>query len=209
MKIVESGFMFEDEIDGEAVLRKLERCGRTCYKSEEKITSESARKFVHMLLHEKHHESVIEHVSITVRIICDRGVSHEIVRHRLAAYSQESTRYCNYSKEKFGSEIAISPMLDGLTSEQVDRRMKLYDHIQSVYLEESSEGIAPQQARDNLPTCLKTEIVVTFNLREWRHFFKQRCSKKAHPQIRKITIPMLREFQRLIPVVFDDIQPEE
>lgn len=208
MRLQETGFIIEDPIDGEEILRRIERAGRTCYKSEDKITSESARAFVRKIL-ASGHESVIEHVSISVRFICDRGLSHEIVRHRLASYSQESTRYCNYSKGKFGNGITLSPMLDGLTREQVERRLALYKHIEQVYLAEIEEGVKPQQARDNLPTCQKTEIVMTCNVREWRWFFIKRAKAGAHPKmIRELAAPLLLAFQRRIPVLFDDIEPD-
>lgn len=160
-----------------------------------------------MLLHEKCHESVIEHVSVTGRVICDRGVSHEIVRHRLAAYSQESTRYCNYKSK--GVKV-IEPLfyLGEENKEKFDEWFAAMQDAERHYLRLLELGSTPQEARSVLPNSLKTEIVITYNLREWRHFFKLRCAKAAHPQMREITIPMLREFQRLIPGIFDDIQPE-
>lgn len=128
-------------------------------------------------------------------------MTHEIVRHRIASYSQESTRYCNYSNEKFGGEITfIQPDFE-LSSEDKE----LLKIIESHYLLRLKQGLSPQQTRYFLPNGLKTEIVMTMNLREWRHFFKLRCSPKAHPQMREITIPLLEEFRKLIPVVFDDI----
>ena len=106
MKIIKPEFIIEDNIDGNEILRKIEKAGRTCYKSEDKVTNDSSKQFIKKIL-KIGHESVIEHEKITVRIICDRGVTHEIVRHRIASYSQESTRYCNYSKNKFGNEISV------------------------------------------------------------------------------------------------------
>ena len=206
-KIIVSSFKIEDSIrgrgDGIELLKHIERAGRTCYKSE-CLTDDSAQEFVAKRIREGHH-SILEHEKITVRVVCDRGVSHEIVRHRLGSYSQESTRYCNYSKDRFGKEITLIPMMDDLTTAQVDRRMALYKHMEEVYMAEIDEGIAPQQARDNLPTCLKTEIVMTYNVREWRHFFTLRTAKNAHPQMRKVMRPLLAEFRRLIPVAFDDV----
>jgi thymidylate synthase (FAD) len=205
MKIIKPSFEILTNVDGQLMLQRIEYAGRICYKSESRVTFNSAWAFVQRII-KSGHESVIEHESVTVRIICDRGVSHEIVRHRLASYSQESTRYCNYGKT---GEIVLSPMMWGLTDAQILRRKALYQNIEEVYLAEVSEGVSPQQARDNLPTCLKTEIVMTCNLREWRHFFKLRTAPAAHPQMREITIPMLVEFKRLIPIVFDDIAPKE
>jgi thymidylate synthase (FAD) len=195
MKIIRPGFVVEDKIDGEEMLRKIEAAGRTCYKSEERITSQSARVFVRNLI-ARGHESVLEHEKVTVRIFCDRGVSHEIVRHRIASYSQESTRYCNYG----GSVTYISP--DFLLSPE--DRMVL-DLLERHYTKRLAEGLTPQQARYFLPNGLKTEIVCTFNLREWRHFFRLRTASAAHPQMRQITLPMLEWFKDAIPVVFDDI----
>ena len=106
MKIIKPGFEFITPINGSVILKRLEECGRVCYKSEGKITDDSAPKFVAGII-KRGHEAVLEHCSFTVKFICDRGVSHEIVRHRLASYCQESTRYCNYGKDQFGSEITV------------------------------------------------------------------------------------------------------
>lgn len=209
MNIIEPSFEILDEIDGKEILKKLEKAGRTCYKSEDKITEDSAEKFVHMLIFDKHHESVIEHEKVTVRVICDRGVSHEIVRHRIASYSQESTRYCNYSKDKFDNNVTfVKPCFfpeDSLNFLTWEMAMKI---AEDSYLDLINNGATPQEARSVLPNSLKTEIVMTMNLREWRHFFKLRTSKAAHPQMKEIAIPMLLEFDRLIPVVFEDLAKE-
>lgn len=205
MKIVEPSFEIMDKIEGNSILKKVELCGRVCYKSEKAITEESAEKFVRNII-ESGHESVLEHEKVTVRIICDRGVTHEIVRHRIASYSQESTRYCNYSKDKFGGEISfIRPCF----WEDDDRKFELWKNAmykcEKIYLEMIESGATPQEARSVLPNSLKTEIIVSMNLREWRHFFKLRTSERAHPQMREIAISLLMEFKKLIPVVFDDI----
>lgn len=209
MKIIKPSFIIEDALDGEKLLQKIEKYGRTCYKSEDKLTPESARKFVKRIL-EIGHESVIEHEKITVRIICDRGVTHEIVRHRIASYSQESTRYCNYSKNKFGSEITvIEPCFWKIEDEKDKKKYEIWKRAQSeaekAYLELIDLGATPQEARSVLPNSLKTEIVVTMNIREWRHFFKLRTSKAAHPQMREIAQPLLDEFKKQVPIFFDDI----
>lgn len=226
MKIISPSYRFENPSETVGMLHLLERAGRTCYKSEEKITEESAIKFVTMLL-ARGHESVLEHEKVTVRVICDRGVTHEIVRHRLGSYSQESTRYCNYGHE--GEITVILPLwYQGAHEELRDAYPIATDdfhrypltHIrylrwrnacevtERMYLELLFLKAQPQEARAVLPNSLKTEIVITYNLREWRHFFKLRTAKAAHPQMREITIPMLRDFKRLIPVIFDDITPE-
>ncbi|MBI5147705.1 MAG: FAD-dependent thymidylate synthase [Parcubacteria group bacterium] len=202
MEIVKPCFIFEDEIDGERILKNLERYGRTCYKSEDRITPDSARKFVTRIL-ESGHESVIEHEKVTVRIVCDRGVTHEIVRHRIASYSQESTRYCNYKSR--GIKV-IEPLFFIGDDEKYRIWLNAMRTCEGAYNALIGAGANPQEARSVLPNSLKTEIVVTYNLREWRHFFKLRCSNKDHPQMREIAVPLLQEFRRLIPVIFDDIQ---
>lgn len=208
MRIIEPSFVIMP-VNGEEILKNIELAGRTCYKSEDKITEDSARKFVAGII-KSGHESVIEHEKITVRIICDRGVTHEIVRHRIASYSQESTRYCNYSNDKFDNELTfIRPFYwknDGLKMDIWEDSMR---QIEDKYMDLITLGATPQEARAILPNSLKTEIVVTMNLREWRHFFKVRCSPAAHPQMREVAIPILKKFKEIIPVVFDDIQVEE
>lgn len=204
MEIIKPNFIIEDEVDGEKILKSIERYGRTCYKSEDKISKDSAKKFVKMIINNGH-ESVLEHEKITVRIICDRGVTHEIVRHRIASYSQESTRYCNYKSR--GIKV-IKPIFFVESEEKYDIWRKAMESAETAYNKLIELGSSPQEARSVLPNSLKTEIVVTYNLREWRHFFKLRCSKKAHPQMREVTLPLLEVFKQKIPVVFDDIFPE-
>jgi thymidylate synthase (FAD) len=205
-------------INGNEILNHIERCGRTCYKSEDKITSESGIKFVRGIVKSGHH-SVIEHFNITVRVICDRGVSHELVRHRLAAYSQESTRYCNYNNDKFDNQLTIIKpdwtLLEpgNYTFDDLNKiidtatRIWLQSMLQSEnnYKDLISEGWTPDKARSVLPNALKTEVVMTANLREWRHVLNLRCSKPAHRQIREIMMPLLKELHHQIPGVFDDI----
>lgn len=206
MKIIEPSFEILDRINGMEMLRKIELCGRVCYKSESKITEESAAKFIKNILNSGH-ESVLEHEKVTVRIICDRGVSHEIVRHRIASYSQESTRYCNYSKDGFGNELTfIKPVFWKENKQQMLNWERSMADMEHDYMQAIQAGATPQEARSILPNSLKTEIIVTMNLREWRHFFKLRTSSKAHPQMREIAIPLLADFKTLIPIVFDDIE---
>jgi len=223
MKIIEQAWHFQEDVDGSAILRKIEDAGRTCYKSEDKATDDSARKFVSGVIKAGHY-SVIEHHNITVKIITDRGVTHEIVRHRIASYSQESTRYCNYSHDKFGNEITvILPVwfvgfTDGNLSrpeEDLEGRKRqaqfalwklTCEQIEKAYFELLKAGQSPQEARAVLPNSLKTELVMTANLREWRHFFKLRASPQAHPQIRFLAMDMLKVFQKKIPVVFDNLE---
>jgi len=184
-------------------LQIIERAGRTCYQSKED-DSKPAEQFVRMIL-KRGHESVIEHASATLRIVCDRGVTHEIVRHRLASYSQESTRYCNYGKT---GEIRViePPNLEGEMRKVWDHAVKI---AEAGYLAMVENGIKPQIARSILPNCLKTEIVMTCNFREWRHFFKLRCAPAAHPQMREVANMALCILYEKCPVVFEDIFKNE
>jgi thymidylate synthase (FAD) len=205
MNIISPSFEFITEVDGGRVLARLERIGRVCYKSEANITAESAKGFVRGILRSGH-ESVIEHESVSVKIICDRGVSHEIVRHRLASYSQESTRYCNYGAAKFGGGLTlIRPFFWKDDPEKYAIWEETMRCIEANYLRLLSLGARPEEARAILPNSLKTEIVVTMNLREWRHFFALRADSHAHPQMREIAVPLLARFREKIPVLFDDI----
>ncbi|KAA6327568.1 Thymidylate synthase ThyX [termite gut metagenome] len=205
MKAIVPYFIIESKIDGNEILKHIESAGRTSYKSEDCITNDSAEKFVKMILN-KGHLSVIEHHSVTVRVICDRGVSHEIVRHRLASYTQESTRYCNYTKGKFGSEITvIKPCFWDEKDEKYLIWKQTIEVIEKAYNNLIELGASPQEARNILPNSLKTEIVMTMNLREWHHFFTLRTSQAAHPQMREISIPLLQEFRKRTPIIFDNI----
>lgn len=207
MKKVNQSYEIMSDIDGLKMIKNIELYARICYKSEDVITDGSAQKFVTNLI-KWGHESPLEHESITVKFITDRGISHEIVRHRIAAYNQESTRYCNYSIGKFDGEISVVPSASIEENEEAKKITdKLLAKSEKVYMKLIKMGIKPQDARDVLPTCLKTEIVCTYNLREWRHFFKLRTNKAAHPKIRELSIELLEEFKRRIPVVFDDIIP--
>ena len=200
MKIINASYKIESPIDGAEILKRIEKAGRTCYKSEDRITEESAKSFVRMLI-ERGHESVLEHESITVRFVCDRGISHEIVRHRIASFSQESQRYVRYN----GDIEFINPRMPNAKAYEAWR--ELCERAEETYRELLSYDVQPQQARAVLPNSTKTEIVMTANLREWRHFLKLRTAKAAHPQMRELTVPLLKELQERLPVVFDDIQP--
>lgn len=213
MKIIKANYeiLNTDELNGYKILKNIEAIGRTCYKSENNTTDISSDKFVRMLIN-KGHEAMIEHNSISVKFICDRGVSHELVRHRLASFAQESTRYCNYSDDKFGNEITvIEPCFFNIRGSSIQRAIQRGIWVNSCINAEESyfklieNGASPQEARTVLPNSLKTEIVMTMNVREWRHFFKLRCDKAAHPQMRELTMPLLKEMSVRIPVVFDDI----
>lgn len=208
MKIIKPYAQIVDNIDGQEVLKKIEACGRVCYKSEGRIKDGSAEKFVASII-QRGHEAVLEHVSVTVKFVVDRGVSHEIVRHRLASYCQESTRYCNYSKDDFCSEITVirpSFLEEGTTAWNY---WESNCHVaERSYFDMLAWGYTPQEARCVLPHSLKTEAVMTANLREWRTFFKLRTAVAAHPQMLEVTRPLLDKLKTLVPVVFDDLNYE-
>ena len=218
MKIIKQSWEFLNSGSVVDALHLIEAAGRTCYKSEDKMNEESAPNFVRRIIKSGHH-SVLEHFNISVRIITDRGVTHEIVRHRLASYSQESTRYCNYSQDKFGKEITV--ILPVWFEELANQKMAYADWIyqkmayadwvasmtyaESVYFRLLGYGQLPQQARSVLPNSLKTEIIMTCNIREWRHFFTLRASPAAHPQMKDLATSMLKGFQEAMPVFFEDL----
>lgn len=205
MKIIEPSWSFEDEIHPKAIMEKIERAGRTCYKSEERIGDGTAERFILGII-KRGHESVLEHASVTVRMICDRGVSHELVRHRIASYSQESTRYCNYSGGKFGGELTfIRPCYWSTKPMHYARWGEAMLYAEATYNDLIRIGATPEEARSVLPNSLKTEVVVSMNIREWRHFFKLRTSPAAHPQMREIAGMMLEGFREKLPVLFGDI----
>lgn len=198
--IIDPQVIIQDEIT-EDILKSIERYGRVCYKSENLINEASAPGFVRNIIG-RGHESVIEHEKITVIYVTNRGITHEIVRHRIASYSQESTRYCNYQNKM----VFIRPFYFPEGSEAYEIWKDAVSSAARAYLTLLQRGARPEQARGVLPADLKSEIVVTYNLREWRHFFKLRGNQRAHPQIRQIAIPTLLEFKKKIPVIFDDIE---
>lgn len=185
----------------------IELAGRTCYKSEDKITEKSADEFIERIKNFKH-ESVLEHGSITVRFIVDRGISHELVRHRLASFSQESTRYCNYGKDKFGNEITVIDPRPHISDAEFQIWKASCENAQDYYFTLlKGHGTSPQMARSVLPNSLKTEVVMTANPREWRHVFKVRAHRDAHPQMVEVMKPLLAEFQQRWPALFGDVNP--
>ena len=209
MKAIKPYTQIMSAIDGQEILKKIEKVGRVCYKSEGKIEDGSAEKFVSALV-KRGHEAMLEHESITIKFVVDRGVSHEIVRHRLASFAQESTRYCNYGKDDFGSEITfIKPIFFEDGTETYEMWRHSCEDAEAAYFNLLDCGCTPQEARAVLPNSLKTELVMTANLREWRHFFKLRAANstgKAHPQMLEVTRPLLDKLKWLIPIVFDDIE---
>ena len=204
MKIVSPDFEVLSLVDGQAILHDIERCGRVCYKSEDKITETSAQAFVGNII-KRGHEAVLEHASVTVKFTVDRGVSHEIVRHRLAAYCQESTRYCNYSKDGFGRQVTfIQPHFLDRGTRGWELWVLACEQAEKAYFDLLNWGCSPQEARAVLPNSLKTEVVMTANLREWRHFFKLRTASTAHPQMQEVAKMLLKQMREMVPGVFDD-----
>lgn len=212
MRVINAGYEIISDLNGAEILKHIERCARVCYKSEDRITDGSAEKMVAALIRSGH-EAMLEHYSFTVKFICDRGIANELVRHRIASFAQESSRYCCYAKDKFGKELTfINPCFWEPDSDNYARWFHEMDESEKTYLAMIESGATPEQARDILPTSIKTEIVMTANLREWRHFFKLRAegvTGKPHPQMLEITIPLLNELKQKIPVVFDDIMSED
>lgn len=216
MKIINAGYEILTPVDGDEILRKLERIARVCYKSEDKISCDSAERLISNLI-ALGHDAMLEHHSITVKFIVDRGVSHELVRHRIASFAQESTRYCNYGQGQFGREITvIRPcFLTEGRKHFSDGEFTAYgawhsacEFSEKYYIRLLELGRTPQEARSVLPNSLKTEVIMTANLREWRHFFKLRCDHTAHPQMREVTIPLLHELNSAIAVIFEDLKFE-
>jgi len=189
-------------------LKLIELIGRTCYKSEDKIAEDgsTAKKFVKQLINDGH-EAMLEHSLLTVKFTVDRGITHELVRHRLFSFAQESTRYCNYSKDKFGNQITfIVPCC--LDFEKLYEWKKACIEAEEAYFKLLKEGCTPQEARAVLPNSTKSDIIVSGNYRQWRHFFNLRAAEvtgKVHPQMKEVTIPLLEEVHNRIPIVFDDI----
>lgn len=207
MKIIDPSYEILTPITGDE-LKAIELAGRTCYKSENNITEDSAKEFVKKMI-KNGHEAMLEHSSLSVKFICDRGVSHELVRHRLASFAQESTRFCNYSEDKFGNELTfIRPSFFKEDSIQMavweDAMLKCED----AYLGLINNLVSPQQARSVLPNSIKTEVIMTANYREWRHFLFLRAAGttgKPHPQMEELAVPLLKDLAKLLPEVFGDV----
>lgn len=214
------------------IIKVLNIAGRTCYKSEAK-DEEAEKQFVRNLV-DRGHEAMLEHAGMTVRFTVDRGVSHELVRHRVASFAQESTRYCNYSQEKFGEEITViepcffkdipenvkedirESLFVGYSDEEAAKKWQYVEWFrvcraaETGYFRLLKAGATPEEARSVLPNSLKTEVIMTANLREWRHFFRLRAAGetgKPHPQMLEVAVPLLNECREWLPEVFGDIQP--
>lgn len=200
--------------ENEKMMATIEAAGRVCYKSEDRVVSDgsSAATFIRGII-QRGHESVLEHGSVTAKVIADRGVTHEVVRHRIAAYSQESTRYCNYGNDKFGNCITVAqPTFWNWKNEKhhdmLTEWVKAMEDANAHYLKLLALGATPQEARSVLPQSTKAELFMTMNIREWRHFFKLRCSAAAHPDIRHVAFKLLDQMYRRYPVLFEDLYKE-
>lgn len=205
MIIIKPSAQIISNIDYDYIIKLLERAGRTCYKSENKITEKSAEDFLKHII-ANGHEAVLEHFSFTVKFVCDRGVSHETVRHRIASFCQESTRYCNYGKE---NQIkVIEPMFFEKGTEEYKAWYRACCCAEESYLLLLQKGRTPQEARTVLPNSLATELVMTANIREWRHFLKLRTSPAAHPQMVQIAKMLLNECVSEMPVLFKDLKQQ-
>ena len=204
MKVIEPSYEILTPIDKKTIYEHIELCGRVCYKSEDRITDESSTKFIKMI-NGNHHHSVLEHFNLSVRFVHNRGFSHELVRHRIASFSQESTRYCNYSKSKFNQSLTlIKPYeYDTMDTECQVLWFQAMRKIEDTYFMLLQRGRTPQSARGILPNDLKTEIIITANLREWQHIFKLRTSKAAHPDMRRVMIPLQKELHNMLPEIFE------
>jgi thymidylate synthase (FAD) len=213
MLIIHPSFYVIDTGIRSSTLRRIEEAGRTCYKSEDKITDDSADQFIRRLI-KSGHESVLEHENLSVRFIVDRGVSHELVRHRLCAFSQESTRYVDYNKRGL---TFIKPPWVYVQAGMYDEHIMSFNNEWLMAMAEAAKSYhrliafynwSPQQARAVLPNSLKTELVMTANLREWRHVLRLRASKAAHPQMQEVMRPLLTYMNNHLPAVFEDIVEE-
>jgi thymidylate synthase (FAD) len=206
MQIINAKYEILDTLNGHEILSKIEKIARVCYKSEDKITDGSAERMVKTLI-KRGHEAMLEHYSFSVKFTVDRGVSHELVRHRIASFAQESTRYCNYGKAD--SITVIRPCYFKENTPEMDNWAESCMKAEQTYMKLLENGATPEKARAVLPNSLKTEIVVTMNLRQWRHFFKLRAvgvTGAPHPQMLEVTIPLLYELKDLVPIVFDDLE---
>lgn len=208
MKIITPSVELVNPVSNQTAMLHLEMCGRVCYKSEGRIEDGSAETFLRGII-KRGHEAVLEHINVTLKFTCDRGVTHEIVRHRMASYCQESTRYCNYSNEQFGRSVTV--IEPAYLRDDPDAYMvwqNACNLAESAYFAMLDIGRTPQEARAVLPNSLKSELMMTANIREWRHFLKLRCAPAAHPQMREVALLALVALHEQYPVLFEDIYDE-
>ena len=208
MKIIEPTIEIED-VDYKNIMKILERACRTCYRSEGKITEESYKTLLKNCI-TRGHESILEHEKITIRMFCDVGVYKDLTRHRIASFSIESTRYCNYGKDKFDNEIKfIKPVNMEEGTELYQKWHDTCEFIEKNYLEMSNCGADPDQLRMLLPHSTAALVTMTANIREWKHILSLRCTKHAHPAIRQLLIPLLLKFKKEMPEIFENIEYDE
>lgn len=200
MKLIKPKVEILDRLDEGAIIGRIATVARTCYKSESSSSEDKDKALVKRLIDSKH-DAMLEFVDITVRFTTDRAIANELVRHRMASYAQESTRYCNYSKDKFGNELTFIEPSQGVNDDWVEA----VKQAERAYLLLVAGGWTAEQARSVLPLCTKTEINMKANLREWRHFFKLRCDKRAHPDMRVLALDLLKQMHDKLPVIFDDL----
>lgn len=194
-----------EKVDGNGIMQKIERACRTCYRSEEKITDFSYKTLLKNCI-TRGHESVLEHEKITIRMTCDVGVYKDLTRHRIAAFSIESTRYCNYGKDKFNNEIKfIKPCNIEEGTSVYDLWKDACERIEKDYIEMSKLGAAPDELRMILPHSTAAEVTMTADIREWKHILLLRTSNHTHPAIRQLLIPLLLYFRQIMPEIFDDV----
>ncbi|MGN1301498.1 MAG: FAD-dependent thymidylate synthase [Clostridia bacterium] len=204
MQIVDPYIQVE-KVDGTQIMKNIERACRTCYRSEGKITEESYKTLLKNCI-TRGHESVLEHEKVTIRMYCDLGVYKDITRHRIASFSIESTRYCNYGKDKFGNELKF---IKPCNMEEGTELYKLWEdackNIEKDYIEMSNLGALPDQLRMILPHSIAAEVTMTANIREWKHILSLRASSHTHPSIRQLMIPLLLHFKQIMPEIFEDV----
>ena len=233
MKLIKPKVEILDKLDERAVIGRIATVARTCYKSENMRTADKDYALVKRLIDSKH-DAMLEFVDVTVKFTCDRAIANELVRHRMASYAQESTRYCNYSKDKFGNELTfiipswlnipegsytywdgdwvdINKMKINMPANNEDTITDWLFNLRNTgltYRLLTNKGWTAEQARSVLPLCTKTEINMKANLREWRHFFRLRCSKHAHPDMRVLALDLLKQMHDKLPTIFEDIYQE-
>lgn len=207
MKIISPSVEILQNINYDYILKHLEVCARNCYKSEGNITEDntSAIKMVKKLI-ELNHTAMLEHYNITVKLICDIGAYKDLTRHRHASFAIESTRYCNYAKDKFGNELTfIKPCNIEELSPIWNEWISQMKEVELTYREMAKLGAKPDQLRLILPHSTASSVVMTSNIREWRYILNLRCAKFAHPSVREIMLLLLSRFYFMMPVLFEDI----
>ena len=208
MKIVEPRIEIE-KVDYKKIMQNLERACRTCYRSEDKITDESYKTLLKNCIN-RGHESILEHEKITIRMICDVGVYKDLTRHRIASFSIESTRYCNYGKDKFDNQIKfINPVIIEKNTELYNEWERCCEEIENHYMKMTQMGATPDQMRMILPHSTAALVTMTANIREWKDILALRCTNHAHPAVEQVMIPLLIHFKEKMPEIFDSVEYDE